>query len=120
MNKSRIDFKNYEIVDSGAKFYKGKDCEEGFYHVCDEYAPGGTRLLEFMPEIYRHDISVSFCQTINGHSAMHPIKFCPICGKQLEYQGGTTMRDFIELLKAFGLFVSCLVIGYGGLFLFFY
>lgn len=93
MNKSRIDFKNYEIVDSGAKFYKGKDCEEGFYHVCDEYAPGGTRLLEFMPEIYRHDISVSFCQTINGHSAMHPIKFCPICGKQLEYQGGTTMFD---------------------------
>lgn len=49
MNKSRIDFKNYEIVNSGAKFYKGKDCEEGFYHVCDEYAPGGTRLLEFMP-----------------------------------------------------------------------
>lgn len=34
--------------------------------------------------------------------------------------GGATMRDFIELLKAFGLFVSCLVIGYGGLFLFFY
>ena len=30
------------------------------------------------------------------------------------------MREFIELLKAFGLFVSCLVIGYGGLFLFFY
>nr|DAE47977.1 MAG TPA: Protein of unknown function (DUF4227) [Bacteriophage sp.]DAK51541.1 MAG TPA: Protein of unknown function (DUF4227) [Caudoviricetes sp.] len=30
------------------------------------------------------------------------------------------MRDFIELLKAFGLFVSCLIIGYGGLFLFFY
>lgn len=30
------------------------------------------------------------------------------------------MRDFIELLKAFGLFVSCLVIGYGGLLLFFY
>ena len=30
------------------------------------------------------------------------------------------MRDFIGLLKAFGLFVSCLVIGYGGLFLFFY
>lgn len=29
------------------------------------------------------------------------------------------MRDLIELLKAFGLFVSCLVIGYGGLFLFF-
>lgn len=29
------------------------------------------------------------------------------------------MRDFIELLKAFGLFISCLVIGYGGLFLFF-
>lgn len=29
-------------------------------------------------------------------------------------------RDLIELLKAFGLFVSCLVIGYGGLFLFFY
>lgn len=28
------------------------------------------------------------------------------------------MRDFIELLKAFGLFVSCLVIGYGGLFYF--
>jgi len=33
---------------------------------------------------------------------------------------GHNMRDFIELLKAFGLFVSCLVIGYGGLFLFFY
>lgn len=30
------------------------------------------------------------------------------------------MRDFIEILKAFGLFVSCLIIGYGGLFLFFY
>lgn len=30
------------------------------------------------------------------------------------------MRDLIELLKAFGLFVACLVIGYGGLFLFFY
>lgn len=30
------------------------------------------------------------------------------------------MRDLIELLKAFGLFISCLVIGYGGLFLFFY
>lgn len=30
------------------------------------------------------------------------------------------MRDLIELLKAFGLFVSCLVIGCGGLFLFFY
>lgn len=30
------------------------------------------------------------------------------------------MRDLLELLKAFGLFVSCLVIGYGGLFLFFY
>lgn len=30
------------------------------------------------------------------------------------------MRDLIELLKAFVLFVSCLVIGYGGLFLFFY
>lgn len=30
------------------------------------------------------------------------------------------MRDSIELIKAFGLFVSCLVIGYGGLFLFFY
>ena len=30
------------------------------------------------------------------------------------------MRDFIEILKAFGLFASCLVIGYGGLFLFFY
>nr|DAY44949.1 MAG TPA: hypothetical protein [Caudoviricetes sp.] len=30
------------------------------------------------------------------------------------------MRDLIELLKAFGLFVSCLIIGYGGLFLFFY
>lgn len=30
------------------------------------------------------------------------------------------MRDLIEILKAFGLFVSCLVIGYGGLFLFFY
>lgn len=30
------------------------------------------------------------------------------------------MRDFIEFLKAFGLFISCLVIGYGGLFLFFY
>lgn len=30
------------------------------------------------------------------------------------------MRDLIELLKAFGLFVSCLAIGYGGLFLFFY
>lgn len=29
------------------------------------------------------------------------------------------MRDFIELLKDFGLFASCLVIGYGGLFLFF-
>ena len=85
MDKSRIDFKNYETVNSGAKFYKGKDCKEGFYHVCDEYVPGGTRSLEFMPEIYRHDISVSFCQTINGHSAMHPIKFCPICGKQLEY-----------------------------------
>lgn len=54
MEKSRINFKNYEIVDSGAKFYKSKDSEEGFYHVCDEYAPGGTRLLEFMPEIYRH------------------------------------------------------------------
>lgn len=38
----------------------------------------------------------------------------------LANQGGATMRDFIELLKAFGLFVSCLVIGYGGLFLFFY
>lgn len=37
MDKSRIDFKNYEIVDSGAKFYKSKDGEEGFYHVCDEY-----------------------------------------------------------------------------------
>ena len=34
--------------------------------------------------------------------------------------GGATMRDLIELLKAFGLFISCLVIGYGGLFLFFY
>lgn len=85
MEKSRINFKNYEIVDSGAKFYKSKDSEKGFYHVCDEYAPGGTRLLEFMPEIYRHDISVSFCQTINGHSAMQSIKFCPICGKQLAY-----------------------------------
>lgn len=30
------------------------------------------------------------------------------------------MRDLIELLKAFGLFVSCLIVGYGGLFLFFY
>lgn len=30
------------------------------------------------------------------------------------------MRDLIEILKAFGLFISCLVIGYGGLFLFFY
>lgn len=30
------------------------------------------------------------------------------------------MRDLIEILKAFGLFVSCLIIGYGGLFLFFY
>ena len=30
------------------------------------------------------------------------------------------MRDLIELIKAFGLFISCLVIGYGGLFLFFY
>lgn len=39
MEKSRINFKNYEIVDSGAKFYKSKDSEEGFYHVCDEYAP---------------------------------------------------------------------------------
>lgn len=29
------------------------------------------------------------------------------------------MRDLIELLKAFGLFASCLVIGHGGLFLFF-
>lgn len=29
------------------------------------------------------------------------------------------MRDLIELIKAFGLFVSCLVISYGGLFLFF-
>ena len=38
----------------------------------------------------------------------------------LANQGGHNMRDFIELLKAFGLFVSCLVIGYGGLFLFFY
>lgn len=28
------------------------------------------------------------------------------------------MRDLIELLKAFGLFVSCLIIGYGGLFFF--
>lgn len=35
-------------------------------------------------------------------------------------QGGRNMRDLIELLKAFGLFVSRLVIGYGGLFLFFY
>lgn len=35
-------------------------------------------------------------------------------------QKGRNMRDFIELLKAFGLFASCLVIGYGGLFLFFY
>lgn len=34
--------------------------------------------------------------------------------------GGTTMDDLKELLKAFGLFVSCLIIGYGGLFLFFY
>ena len=25
------------------------------------------------------------------------------------------MRDFIELLKALSLFISCLVIGYGGL-----
>ena len=30
------------------------------------------------------------------------------------------MRDLIEILKALGLFVSCLIIGYGGLFLFFY
>lgn len=30
------------------------------------------------------------------------------------------MDDLKELLKAFGLFTSCLVIGYGGLFLFFY
>lgn len=30
------------------------------------------------------------------------------------------MRDFIELLKALSLFISCLFIGYGGLFLFFY
>ena len=30
------------------------------------------------------------------------------------------MRNLIELLKALSLFVSCLIIGYGGLFLFFY
>lgn len=30
------------------------------------------------------------------------------------------MDDLKELLKAFGLFASCLIIGYGGLFLFFY
>lgn len=30
------------------------------------------------------------------------------------------MRDLIELLKTLWLFVSCLVIGYGGLFLFFF
>lgn len=30
------------------------------------------------------------------------------------------MRDLIELLKALSLFISWLVIGYGGLFLFFY
>lgn len=30
------------------------------------------------------------------------------------------MDDLKELSKAFGLFVSCIVIGYGGLFLFFY
>lgn len=29
------------------------------------------------------------------------------------------MRDLIEILKALSLFISCLVIGYGGLFLFF-
>lgn len=29
------------------------------------------------------------------------------------------MRDFIELLKALSLFISCLVIGYGGFFYFF-
>lgn len=30
------------------------------------------------------------------------------------------MDDFIEILKAISLFISCLIIGYGGLFLFFY
>ncbi len=85
MEKARVNFKKYEVVESGAKFYKGNDCAEGFYHVCDEYAPGGSRSLEFMPEIYKHDIKISFCQNVNGRVAMHPIKFCPICGKKLEY-----------------------------------
>ena len=30
------------------------------------------------------------------------------------------MDDLKEILKAFSLFISCLVIGYGGLFLIFY
>ena len=30
------------------------------------------------------------------------------------------MDDLKELFKAIGLFISCLIIGYGGLFLFFY
>nr|DAI23719.1 MAG TPA: hypothetical protein [Caudoviricetes sp.] len=30
------------------------------------------------------------------------------------------MEDLEELIKALSLFISCLVIGYGGLFLFFY
>lgn len=83
MDRKRIEIDNFFITSSGAKFYKGTDTSEGFYHICDNIR------LEAMPEIYKHDVHnyICFDATYIDNPQKHVmqyIKFCPLCGKSLD------------------------------------
>lgn len=73
MDKKKIYIDQVKRNESGAAFYKGKDSQEGFYHICDDIQ------VQYMPEIFNHDIkSVLY---INNESLT--IRYCPLCGKRL-------------------------------------
>ena len=59
----------------GAYFEKDAESVEGYYHFCDGL------IREYVPVIWRHDIHTFLIQ--NDNSRMY-IKFCPLCGKQLD------------------------------------
>ena len=79
MEKKRFDKDLYFEVSSGAKFYKAKDSEEGYYHICDKFIEGHY-VMKYMPEIFRHDIS----NTLYIGQERLSIDFCPCCGLKLD------------------------------------
>lgn len=80
MDKKRIDFDKYIENSMLARFYKAKDSEEGYYHVCDKFLPDGAYRLEAMPEIFKHDVNV----TLYLNNERLRIDYCPMCGVKVD------------------------------------